>query len=108
MSAWVAVFLVDLWRFRRDGYQPATLLPGSAGGRTVGWPGVISLVVATVVGLGLITSTDRNIATVVGFLLPESAKQNWIGYANLGVVVALLLAGLLYLGLSAIPSRRTR
>lgn len=105
MAAWVAVFLVDLWRFRGTGYAQRTLLPRSAGGRTVSWAGVVSLVVASAVGLGLITSSDPNIAHVVGFLLTDAAQKSWMGTAGLGVVVALLAAGLLYLVLTMLPTR---
>jgi hypothetical protein len=65
-------------------------------GYLVNGPGVVSLVVATVLGLGLITSTDPNIARVVGFLLTGAAKKSWLGSAGIGVVVALVLAGALY------------
>ncbi|MGA8116321.1 MAG: cytosine permease [Actinocatenispora sp.] len=97
MAAWASVFLVDMWRFRGAGYPERTLLPRAEGGRSVSWPGVVALVVATVVGLGLITSTDPNIAHVVGFLLTDTAQKSWIGQATLGVVVALLVAGPVYL-----------
>jgi nucleobase:cation symporter-1, NCS1 family len=98
MAAWVAVFLVDMWRFRANGsgYDLKLLTPRSGGGYAVNGPGVVALVAATVVGLGLITSTDPNIAKVVGFLFTAAAKKSWLGSAGIGVVVALLLAGALY------------
>jgi hypothetical protein len=69
----------------------------------------VSLVVATVLGLGLITSTDPNIARVVGFLLTDAARKSWLGSAGIGVVVALLVAGALYALLTLFwrPARRT-
>ncbi|WP_084958479.1 purine-cytosine permease family protein [Thermoactinospora rubra] len=95
MAAWVAVFLVDMWRWRDGGrgYDERLLRPG---GPAVNWPGVISLVAASVVGLGLITSSDPNIAKLVGFLMSEELRQGTFGSANIGVVIALVLAGLLY------------
>jgi NCS1 family nucleobase:cation symporter-1 len=111
MAAWVAIFLVDMWRFRAGGagYDMRLLAPRSGGGYLVNGPGVVSLVVATVLGLGLITSTDPNIARVVGFLLTDAARKSWLGSAGIGVVVALLVAGALYALLTLFwrPARRT-
>lgn len=89
MAAWTAVFLVEQWRRRRTGFDLLTV-------RAMGWPAVLSLAVATVVGLGLITSADPNIARAVGFLLTDRAAQGTLGAMNLGVVVALAAAGVLY------------
>lgn len=95
MSAWVAVFLVDQWRHRARGYDWSAI-------PSVGWPAVLSLAVATFVGLGLITSSDPYIAKGVGFLLGERAKQGTMGAANVGVIAALVVAGVLYAATSAL------
>ncbi|MFI9559680.1 purine-cytosine permease family protein [Nonomuraea endophytica] len=92
MAAWVAVFLVDMWR-RGSRYDEGLL---RAGGPAFNWPGLIALVAASVTGLGLITSADPNIANVVGFLMSEEMRAGTFGAANVGVVVALVLGGLLY------------
>ncbi|MFI0710283.1 purine-cytosine permease family protein [Streptomyces inhibens] len=97
MAAWTAVFLVEQWR-RRTGFDLATV-------RTLGWPAVLSLAVATVVGLGLITSADPHIAKAVGFLLTDSAARGTLGAMNLGVVVALAVAGALYACTAALADR---
>ena len=57
---------------------------------------MLSLAVGTVVGLGLITSADPYLAHAVGFLLTDGAARGTPGAMNLGVVVALPVAGLLY------------
>ncbi|OIV38930.1 thiamine permease [Mangrovactinospora gilvigrisea] len=103
MAAWCAVFLVDVWRFRgRDGesWPPPELA------RRVGWPAVAAMVAATAVGLGLITSTDENLAHAVGYLLTPGAKSGTWGAANLGVVAALPLAAALYAVLLKATHRR--
>ncbi|UKY53977.1 purine-cytosine permease family protein [Streptomyces inhibens] len=100
MAAWTAVFLVEQWRRRRTGFDLATV-------RTLGWPAVLSLAVATVVGLGLITSADPHIAKAVGFLLTDSAARGTLGAMNLGVVVALAVAGALYACTAALADRPT-
>ncbi|MBF8192986.1 cytosine permease [Nonomuraea sp. K274] len=104
MAAWVAIFLVDMWRLRAGGggYDERLL---RAGAPASNWPGLVSLVVASVVGLGLITSTDENIATVVGFLMSDELEGSTFGAANIGVVIALVLAGLLYYLITAFTRR---
>ncbi|MDP4501213.1 purine-cytosine permease family protein [Nonomuraea turcica] len=107
MAAWVAIFLVDMWRLRAGGqaYDERLL---RAGAPAANWPGVLSLVVASAVGLGLITSADQNIANVVGFLMSEDLEKSTFGAANIGVVIALVLAGVLYYLITAVlRPRRT-
>ncbi|MFG2137954.1 purine-cytosine permease family protein [Streptomyces sp. NPDC048650] len=89
MAAWSAVFLVEQWRRRRIGFDLTAVRP-------MGWPAVVSLALATVVGLGLVTSADPHIARVVGFLLSDAAAHGTLGAMNLGVVVALAVAAVLY------------
>ncbi|MGI5284485.1 hypothetical protein ACQEVF_14250 [Nonomuraea polychroma] len=105
MAAWVAIFLVDMWRQRAGGraYDERLL---RAGAPAVNWPGVVSLVVASAVGLGLITSADQNIAAVVGFLMSEELEKSTFGAANIGVVIALVLAGVLYYLITAVTRPR--
>ncbi|WP_274912167.1 purine-cytosine permease family protein [Streptomyces sp. WZ-12] len=89
MAAWTAIFLVERWRARRSG-------TGLAAAPAVRWPALLSLTVATAVGLGLITSADPNLARATGFLLGDGAAHGTLGAMNLGVVAALLVAGALY------------
>ncbi|MEV0386181.1 cytosine permease [Nonomuraea sp. NPDC050643] len=105
MAAWAAIFLVDMWRLRAAGraYDERLLRPGAP---ALNWAGLVSLVVASVAGLGLITSQDENIAKVVGFLMSAEMKAGTFGGANVGVVIALVLAGLLYFALTAVMRRR--
>ncbi|WP_188195511.1 purine-cytosine permease family protein [Nonomuraea sp. SYSU D8015] len=107
MAAWAAIFLVDMWRLRAGGraYDERLLRAGTP---AVNWPGVVSLAVASVVGLGLITSADQNIAAVVGFLMSEELKGSTFGTANIGVVIALVLAGLLYFLITSVFARARR
>ncbi|MEU8320504.1 cytosine permease [Nonomuraea sp. NPDC048881] len=95
MAAWVAIFLVDMWRLRDGGraYDERLLRPGAP---ALNPAGLVSLVVASVVGVGLITSADEHIAAVVGFLMSDELRNSTFGAANIGVVIALLLAGVLY------------
>ncbi|SHN21712.1 Purine-cytosine permease [Streptomyces yunnanensis] len=100
MAAWTSVFLVQRWRDRRSGSGPSAA-------PAIGWPAVLSLAVATVVGLGLITSADPNIARAVGFLLTDRAAHGTLGAMNLGVVAALFVAGILYAVTAPLAHRPT-
>ncbi|MFI9594421.1 purine-cytosine permease family protein [Nonomuraea sp. NPDC052265] len=95
MAAWVAIFLVDMWRLRDGGraYDERLLRPGAP---ALNPAGLVSLVVASVVGVGLITSADEHIAAVVGFLMSDELRSSTFGAANIGVVIALAVAGALY------------
>ncbi|MFC5831223.1 purine-cytosine permease family protein [Nonomuraea insulae] len=106
MAAWVAIFLVDMWRLRAGGraYDEGVLRPGAP---AFNWQGLVSLVVASIVGLGLITSADANIARIVGFLMSDELKDGTFGFANIGVAIALVLAGVLYYAITAIVRPRT-
>jgi purine-cytosine permease-like protein len=79
MAAWVAIFLVELGR------PPSATV-------AVRWGSLASLAFGSVLGLGLITSSDPAAALLVGFLLP--AEPGMLGASNVGVLAALVAAGL--------------
>src|SRR6266496_3901239 len=100
LAAWAAVFLVDLATLRRDGYDVRALYAGGeATARAVNPGGVVAWLVGVVAGLGLITSTTRGF-TWLGWW----AKGAFAG-SSLGLLVAFVVAGLLY-GLWAVPTAR--
>lgn len=106
MASWAAIFLVDMWRLRGGGrsYDERLL---RAGAPALNWAGLLSLVIASFTGIGLITSADPYIANVVGFLMSDELEGGTFGSANIGVVIALVLAGILYFALSSAPRLRT-
>jgi NCS1 family nucleobase:cation symporter-1 len=117
LAAWAAVFLVDMATLRRDGYDVRALYGGGAGeglgerrggapmgrttpvGQAVNPAGVVAWLLGVVAGLGLITSTTKGF-TWLGWW----AKGPFAG-SSLGLLVAFVVAGLLY-GLWAIPTAR--
>ncbi|MEV0228167.1 cytosine permease [Nonomuraea sp. NPDC050786] len=105
MAAWVAIFLVDMWLLRAGGrsYDERLLRRGAP---ALNGAGLVSLVVASVVGLGLITSADPYIAHVVGFLMSDELEKSTFGAANIGVAIALVLAGILYFLITTFMRRR--
>lgn len=99
MASWAAVFVADLVMNRKAGYD--------APDRKWSWPALSAMVIGTVIGLGLITSADPRFAGLVGYLLPAGAKTSTFGLANMGVVIAFLVAGVLYVGATKVVALRT-
>jgi purine-cytosine permease-like protein len=116
ISAWCGIFLADLLLRKRD-YDPAGLSDPSGRYGSVNWISVSLMVVSSVIGWGLVVSTAAD-----GYA-PEAAGFGWQGflleplglgpklngpwtYANLGVIVALVLPFLLYLWLGRPHVRR--
>ncbi|MDQ3306871.1 MAG: cytosine permease [Actinomycetota bacterium] len=116
IAAWCGVFLADLLVRRRD-YDSADLFDPRGRYGSVNLAGLGSMLVATLVGWGLVVSTAAD-----GYP-PEAAGFGWQGYlleplglgpkldgpwtyANLGVIVALVLPFLAYLLLGRSEIRR--
>jgi NCS1 family nucleobase:cation symporter-1 len=117
LSAWAAIFLVDRWPFRR---RPAldktrthdlgsTRDPASPLEPAVKWAGIVSLTAATVIGIGLVTSTSAAFSWA-GYLLPlVGGRHGAIGDSSIGLIVGFAVAGLLYPALrSGLPSAPSR
>jgi purine-cytosine permease-like protein len=96
MGTMGGIQLLDFIRQRRAGWNVDMAKRAGEGGMSGRWTALVSLAVATVVGLGLVTSSDPNIGKVVGFLLSESAKKGVIGSTNVGVVIAMAIGAALY------------
>jgi len=116
IAAWCGVFLADLLLRRRD-YDSVDLFDSRGRYGSVNLAGLGSMLVATLVGWGLVVSTAAD-----GYP-PEAAGFGWQGYlleplglgpkldgpwtyANLGVMVALVLPFLAYLLLGRSEIRR--
>lgn len=96
MGTMGGIQLLDFIRQRRLGWNTDMARRAGYGGRSGRWTALVSLGVATVVGLGLVTSSDPNIAKVVGFLLSDGAKTGVIGTTNVGVLIAMGVGAALY------------
>ena len=79
MGSWGAIEIVDLLRQKR-----------------LSWNVNLALLVATLVGLGTITSSDPYIGKITSFLLSEEAKASVFAQANIGVVAAMIIGAVLY------------
>jgi NCS1 family nucleobase:cation symporter-1 len=107
MAAWCGVFLADLLLRRRD-YDGEALYDSSGRYGSVSWPATLTMVVATVVGWGLIVAPfgSKGLGWL-GYLLDASGlggKTGTWAFANLGVPIALAIGflGYLILGTSAV------
>ena len=109
MGSTGAIVLVDFIRQKRLEWDISLAEPLGAGGLNYRWTAMVSLIIATIIGLGTITSADPYIATVVGFLLTEETAQSVFATANVGVIVSMLVGGGLYyiltfiIGLRVLP-----
>jgi purine-cytosine permease-like protein len=103
MAAWCGVFLADLLVRRRDYDEPALF---TAQGRygAAGWPAVLVMAVATVIGWGLVVEPyGAKGLGWLGYLLDplgfSGGKSGAWAFANLGVPLALVLGFVGYLAL---------
>ena len=73
---------------------------------SVNWASITLMVVGSVVGWGLVTNTMADFTLWQGYLLgPLGGKEGAWAYANLGVLVAILIG---FLGYWALCGRRVR
>ena len=111
MSAWCGVFLADLMLRKHDYDEGMLFDPASPAYRAVNPVAVVIMLVATVIGWGLVidtTGAGKGLSWL-GFLLGPlglGGRHGAWAYANLGVPVALLIGFLGYLATSAGAVRR--
>ena len=111
MSAWCGVFLADLMLRKRDYAEGMLFDPASPAHRAVNPVAVVVMLVATVLGWGLVIDTTGNGKGLawLGFLLGPfglGGRDGAWAYANLGVPAALLIGFVGYLATSADAVRR--
>jgi len=100
LAAWAAIFLVDLAMYRRDGYDEPDLYRANGVHGAFNWAGVVSLLVASTIGLGTVVSADPHIGKILGYFLTTAAKHGSVGASNMGVLLAFVVAGVGYAALS--------
>jgi purine-cytosine permease-like protein len=109
MASWSAVFLVDMWMYRRrEGYDSTDLYTTSGRYGAFNWAGIIAFAVAVFVGLGLITSFSPVFENWVGYLLgPFGGKTGTVAGSSIGLLIAFVVAALLYAILSRVLTPRS-
>ncbi len=111
ISAWCGVVLADIL-LRRSAYADAELFTSAGRYGTVRWAPVALLIAGTAVGWGLVTNSYASWLSWQGYLLGPiglGGKTGAWAYANLGVVVALVVAfaGWALLGRAAIRQQES-
>lgn len=96
MGSWGAIEMVDTLRQRALKWDVTLALPAAQGGSDLRWSAMASLIIASVIGLGTITSTDPYIAKITSFLLSEEAKQSTLAQANVGLIAAMVSGAAIY------------
>lgn len=96
MGSWGAIEMVDLIRQKALKWDVTLAMPAGQGGSSFRAPAMIAFVIAVIIGLGTITSTDPYIAKITSFLLSEEAAQGTFAKANVGLVAAMLAGGVIY------------
>jgi purine-cytosine permease-like protein len=106
IAAWAGIFIADLTLRRRD-YAEKELFVRTGRYGSIRWMPIILMLVATALGWGLVTNTAAPWLAWQGYLLAPFGLGGVDGawaYANLGVIVALVLGfvGMFVLGRSGI------
>jgi NCS1 family nucleobase:cation symporter-1 len=96
LAAWAAIFLVDMWLFRSDGYSAPDLYRADGCYGAVSTAATGSLVLATAIGWGLVTSSSAAFSWVGYLLRFAGGPKGAIGASSIGVVIGFLVAGATY------------
>jgi purine-cytosine permease-like protein len=98
LASWAAIFLVDFFLFRRDGYLERDLYDPSGRYGAVNPAALIAFVVASAIGLGLVVSS-ASVFAWTGYLLwvpGMGGKEGAIALSSIGLFIAFIVAGVLY------------
>jgi purine-cytosine permease-like protein len=107
VAAWCGIFVAEVALRRRD-YAEADLYDPAGRYGNVRWVPIGLIVLGTVLGWGLVTNTFAPWLGWQGYLLgPVGGREGAWAYANLGVLVSLLIGfiGTLLLSRSAIRAQ---
>jgi nucleobase:cation symporter-1, NCS1 family len=107
LAAWAAIFLANLFLFHRKSYEERDFYRRDGSYGAWGRPALTALVVATVVGLGLVTSTTAAFKWVGYFLGPFGGKTGAIGSSSIGIIIAFAVGGVLYAVIALAQARGT-
>ena len=106
MGSWATIAMVDLVRQKALGWDVKMALPPSEGGKSVRWEALGSFLFASFIGLGTITSSDPYIGMVTSFLLTEEMRSSVFASSNMGVILAMLVAMVVYAFITFVCKRK--
>jgi nucleobase:cation symporter-1, NCS1 family len=105
LAAWAAIFIADMFLFHRKSYVERDFYRRDGVYGAWGFPALTALIVATIVGLGLVTSTASAFKWVGYFLGPFGGKSGAIGSSSIGIIIAFAIACVLYIPLAFARAR---
>jgi purine-cytosine permease-like protein len=105
LAAWAAIFITDMFLFHRKSYVERDFYRRDGVYGAWGFPGLTALIVAAVIGLGLVTSTASAFRWVGYFLAPFGGKTGAIGSSSIGILIAFVIGGALYTVLALARAR---
>jgi purine-cytosine permease-like protein len=111
IAAWCGIMLADIASRRRD-YADNDLYTSAGRYGDIRWLPVITMIVATGIGWGLVTNTLADWLTWQGYLLGPlglGGKEGSWAFANLGVLVALVAGFVVqrFAGVAAVREQET-
>lgn len=96
LAAWAAIFIADFSLFRRQGYSERDLYERRGRHGIGNGAALASLVLATALGWGLVTSTSP-VFDWVGYLIRYAGgPKGAVGASSIGLLIGFLAAGCLY------------
>ncbi|MDO4244220.1 MAG: cytosine permease [Actinomyces sp.] len=110
IAAWAGVMIAEVVLRRRDYDEQALFTPEGVYG-SVNWEAIALVVLGSVLGWGLVVNSAASWLSWQGYLLgPLGGREGAWAYANLGVLVSLLvgLLGHLLLGRSRVATQEGR
>ena len=101
IAAWGGVMLADIALRRKDYDEPSLFTPSGRYG-SVNWGAVVSLIVGSLVGWGLVVNASASWLSWQGYLLGPLGGRNgdWAG-ANIGILLAMVVGFVGYWATSA-------
>lgn len=103
ISAWCAIYIVDLFMFReKHGYVEKDFYNANGVYGAYRATGLISMIAASVVGLGLVTSLSPGVRWAGYFLGAFGGKTGVIGTSSIGLLIAFVVGGALYAILASV------
>src|ERR1700722_9144779 len=105
LAAWAAIFITDMVMFHRQSYVETDFYRRDGVYGAWGVPALVTLVIATVIGLGMVTSTTSAFSWVGYLLGPFGGKTGAIGSSSIGILISFVIGCLLYAALATLRAR---
>lgn len=95
MGAWGAIMITDIYRLKKHNWSTYGAIEHD-GSKPFNFKALFAIFLASLVGLGTITSTDPYIGYITGFFISDSLKDTIFTEASMGVILSMLIATITY------------